>query len=234
MLQHIPSGGMPSAEKVIAHIKYLSLHGWNGSTDLELYIKDVIAAYKFLEYKDQLQINLQILEDGRLWCDLDAQELPTLSKEQFRLCWKDAKTLRITLAEEKEKRKFGHSILNQFPRLLRLIDVEAVRKPARLPRDGLEERQSISNKALRELWKLGRFCDIELNVHGEPFRAHRVVLAAASGYWRRALTGNEPKGGLDINQSCSKETVLGVLRYIYTGELPLGWNEGAGKLVKPA
>jgi hypothetical protein len=241
MLQHIPGGGVPSAETVVAHIKYLSSQGWNGSTDLELYIKDVTAAYKFLETKETLQINLQLLEDGRLWCNLDPQELPTLSKERFRLAWTDAKSLRTALVDEKEKRRFADSLLNMFPRLLKHIDVEAVRKQQSIRLrhapgdDGVWQTQIVAAKEIRELWKQGHLCDIELNIHGERFRAHRVVLAAASGYWRRVFTGIEPGGGdgLDINQSCSKETILGVLRYIYTGELPLGWNEGAGK-VQPA
>jgi hypothetical protein len=236
MLQHILGGGLPSAEVVVAHLKYLSSQGWNSSTDLEHYIKDVIAAYTFLENYDRLEINRQLLEDGHLWCNLDQQGLPTPTKEQFRLSWTDAKSVRTALVDDTEKLKFTGSLLNRFPKLLKLIDVEAVKKqsirlcPAR--DDELGQRQTVPTKNIRELWKLGHFCDIELNVHGEPFRAHRVVLAAASGYWRKVFTGDNPKGGLDISQSCSKETVLGVLRYIYTKELPIGWGVGSARFVE--
>lgn len=228
MLKQSPNSGLPSTDIVIAHLKYLSSQGWNSSTDLDAYMADVIMVYRFLETRIIHLDNRQILEDGKLWCNLNLDSIMTLSKEQFRISWTDAKGLRMALVEKAERMRFSASILNQFPNILNSIGLEVSNlKPDSMP--VMRPPKQASTAEIEALWKLGYFCDLELNIRGERFRAHRLVLAAASGYWKRVLTGNEAGAGdLGVNHGCSKNTVLGVLRYVYTGRLPPGLQDGTG------
>jgi hypothetical protein len=69
----------------------------------------------------------------------------------------------------------------------------------------------------------GRFCDIELNISGERVKAHRVVLAAASKYWKRVFDGNQQERELEVKG----ETVRKVVEWCYTRRLPAKarWGE---------
>jgi len=225
MLSQIPGGGIPSIDIVIAHLRYLSSQGWNSATNLESYIKDVIATYKFLE---EQVLDQKILEDGRLWCNQSLDAISTVSKDQFRLAWMDSKSLRTILVESTERRKFSASLLNGFPNLLKAIGLEQI--ASQLNDD--TRNQVVPVAEIQELWEQERFCDVELNIRGETFKAHRIVLAAASGYWKRVFTSDNESRKLDIEQNCSKDTVLGVLRYMYTAKLPDDVAGTSGRFVE--
>ncbi|KAI5790782.1 hypothetical protein FPQ18DRAFT_337038, partial [Pyronema domesticum] len=119
----------------------------------------------------------------------------TLSSDSF----VDATTLRVSLSRD--------SILNSHPRLLAALGVQ--------PPPSL----------LAELWQKGRFCDIELNISGEIVKAHRVVLAAESKYWKRVFDGNQQERELEVKG----ETVRKVVEWFYTRRLPAKarWGEWA-------
>lgn len=76
--------------------------------------------------------------------------------------------------------------------------------------------------ALRHNGDLG-FCDITLNVKGEHFQAHKIILASCSDYFHAMFNGNMresnrkliPIVGMDV------EVMHLVLNFIYTGSIPL-------------
>ena len=227
MLEQIATHGVPSLNVVIAHLKYLSFQGWNSTTDLKEFMKDVRTVYSFIDSDSTLMGNQQLLEDGKIWCNLALKRISTISKEQFRHSWMDAKELRMALVDKEERMRFSESILNEYPRTLGVIGLEVSElQPSSTFMEKRERMESGSKPEFESMWKMGYFCDVELNIRGENFKAHRIVLAAASGYWRSVFTG-APVGGLNVDRSCSKETVLGVLRYFYTNRLPEGLGAGA-------
>lgn len=240
LLERIPGGGIPSTEIVIAHLRYLSSQGWNSSTDLESFMRDVLAVYGFLEEKDSSELDQKLLEEGRLWCNQSLDGISTASKDQFRQSWMDAKGLRIALVEKSEQQKFAASVLNGFPNLLKAIGLQPLPPP--LPPQAAKgslkthsSQQQQQQHRQQKLWEQGHFCDVELNIRGEKFKAHRLVLAAASGYWERVFTGGDASGQggvagekgkkLDIVQNCSRGTVLAVLRWMYSHKLPDGGDD---------
>ncbi|KAF8545326.1 BTB/POZ protein [Trichophaea hybrida] len=140
----------------------------------------------------------------------------------------DAKSLRTALVDSSERRKFSTSLLNSFPNILKAIGLEPV--APQLVNDS--RNKVVQGTEIQELWEQGRFCDVELNIRGETFKAHRIILAAASGYWKKVFTGDIESRKLDIEQNCSKDTVLGVLRYMYTTKLPDDVAGTSGRFVE--
>lgn len=224
MLKQSATLGKPSLNIVVAHLRYLSSQGWKSSIDLMDYAKDLYTVYSFIDSHDSLMENQQLLEDGKLWCNISIKRIPTISAEQFRLSWIDAKGLRTALVNGKERIGFLESILNQFPKILIALGLD-VSEPQMTCASITHPIFSGAGPKpeLEAMRRLGNFCDIELNICGINFKAHRLVLATASGYWRKTLTeANYSIGGINIDQDFSKDTVLGILEYFYTNKIPAG------------
>lgn len=73
---------------------------------------------------------------------------------------------------------------------------------------------------LNELRLQGKLCDIIVHVQGQPFRAHKAVLAASSPYFRdhSALS---TMSGLSISVIKSPEVFEQLLAFCYTGHMSL-------------
>ncbi|KAI1888673.1 hypothetical protein AGOR_G00187560 [Albula goreensis] len=114
-------------------------------------------------------------------------------------------------AEEDEKRKHGGRT--------------EVRKRTVSPEKQLE----MSLRSLMQMWEQGTGCDVVLQVQGQAFPAHRIILAGCSEYFR----GMFCSGMRESRQACvqlhSLGTELGaefgvLLQSCYTGVLQLGWD----------
>jgi hypothetical protein len=204
----------------MSHLSYLASKGWNSTTDLKVYLQDVVAAYNFLNRHVEGVDKQMLFNAGSIWCIVNLRGCSNLSRDGFRRCWVDVSKLHTELEDEASRSRFYCSILAPFHQLLDALGVEPVE--SRLTPAAPHEMQLLPFLQLQMLWQESRFCDIELNVGGELFKAHRLVLAAASAYWKNVFTSNEPTMHLQILDSgrFSKDTLLGVLRYFYTAELP--------------
>lgn len=72
--------------------------------------------------------------------------------------------------------------------------------------------------ALRDLYLCNQFTDIEFVVGGERFRAHRVVLAAASGFLSALLRSDmneSSKTIIELNPGFEPSLFRQILDYIY-------------------
>ncbi|XP_042618427.1 zinc finger and BTB domain-containing protein 34-like [Cyprinus carpio] len=80
-----------------------------------------------------------------------------------------------------------------------------------------------SNTVLNQLNELrlqGKLCDIIVHIQGQPFRAHKAVLAASSPYFRdHSALGT--MSGLSISVIKSPEVFEQLLAFCYTGHMSL-------------
>ncbi|KAJ8379632.1 hypothetical protein SKAU_G00004100 [Synaphobranchus kaupii] len=82
---------------------------------------------------------------------------------------------------------------------------------------------------LNELRLQGKLCDIVVHIQGQPFRAHKAVLAASSPYFRdhSALS---TMSGLSISVIKSPEVFEQLLAFCYTGRMSLQLRDVVGFL----
>mmetsp|Transcript_71769 Transcript_71769/g.149876 ORF Transcript_71769/g.149876 Transcript_71769/m.149876 type:complete len:624 (-) Transcript_71769:225-2096(-) len=76
-------------------------------------------------------------------------------------------------------------------------------------------------KGLAGLYESQSLCDVTLRVDGEDFKAHRVVLAAASDFLRVLLVGGwkESKEEVVNLKGIDGKAFRAILKYLYSGEL---------------
>jgi len=104
--------------------------------------------------------------------------------------------------------------------------------PGSTKKEPMQEAGQVEEKHLSEVLRkiddlrhsgdLG-FCDITLDVKGEKFQAHKIILASCSDYFRAMFNGSMreasqrviPLNGIDVN------VMNLVLNFIYTGTIPL-------------
>lgn len=81
---------------------------------------------------------------------------------------------------------------------------------------GNHEKDSFS--VFQEMRKLDELCDITLRVNRREIRAHRVVLAACSSYFRAMLTTGflESNLGTISLQDCDETAVEQLVDFLYT------------------
>lgn len=85
------------------------------------------------------------------------------------------------------------------------------------------EIPDFSNSVLSHLNQLrmqGRLCDIVVNVQGQAFRAHKVVLAASSPYFRDHMSLNE-MSTVSISVIKNPTVFEQLLSFCYTGRICL-------------
>lgn len=86
---------------------------------------------------------------------------------------------------------------------------------------GNHEKDSFS--VFHEMRGLEELCDLTLKVNGKEIRAHRVVLAACSPYFRAMLTTGflESNLGTISLQDCEEDAVEELVEFLYTCKLNL-------------
>lgn len=77
-----------------------------------------------------------------------------------------------------------------------------------------------------ELWKAEKFCDVDVVVGGRTFRAHRIVLAAASAYSRTVFLSEMEHDKQRIPLHADPEVFDHVLELIYCGCYNHKYEEG--------
>ena len=71
---------------------------------------------------------------------------------------------------------------------------------------------------LNSLWESGEFLDVTIACDDDQIRAHKVILSAASPFFRKLLLQNPHNHPLLYLRGTAKKDVLALLQFIYSGE----------------
>ncbi|CDQ68468.1 unnamed protein product [Oncorhynchus mykiss] len=118
------------------------------------------------------------------------------------------------------------------PRVLELCRKEEgkmkkeVEKRAEENKVSAEEQMKLTLQSIRQLWKEGVGCDVELEVDGTSFHVHKVLMAASSDFFRGMFTSGmkesqQPCVALPFLEAAELEAMIGCS---YSGSLPLSWG----------
>ncbi|KAK3507408.1 hypothetical protein QTP70_019651 [Hemibagrus guttatus] len=117
------------------------------------------------------------------------------------------------------------------PRVLEICKEERERKKeaekkTEDSRISAEEEKKVSLQSIRQLWEERVSCDVEVEVEGRIFSAHRVILSASSDYFRAMFSS----GMKETHQTSVSLLMMGaneletLLHCCYSGHLFLDWG----------
>lgn len=191
-------------------------------------MKDLIASYKFLNgYYSQPEHGLEKIRDidhrildMMIWLNVD-EPITNVNSDMFDTSWTSAKDLCLGIEYDFSRYRFVRSILACYEKLLKALEVEEVRKP-RLETTGPDVQFKATCERFYSFWQEGKLCDVELDVCGTVFKAHRVMLASASPHWENMFTEGwrEVGEGRVAIKEATPHTVSVMLHFLYTGMLP--------------
>ncbi|TSY83970.1 Kelch-like protein 33 [Bagarius yarrelli] len=89
-----------------------------------------------------------------------------------------------------------------------------------------EEQMKVSLQSIRELWEARVGCDVEVEVEGRIFSAHRVILSASSDYFYAMFSSGmrETQQNLVSLQLLGAPELEALLHCCYSGDLFLDWG----------
>ena len=83
------------------------------------------------------------------------------------------------------------------------------------------QHQNMAFEIFHEMRQVEELCDVTVDVDGVKIRAHRLVLAACSPYFRAMLTAGFAESFMSLIslQDCDPKAVESMIDYFYTAEL---------------
>lgn len=231
-----PSNGAPSAQIILQHVGYLATHRneVQGVRDIQLFINDILTSYKFLNdycsekksaFEKVRSIDPRIL-DTILWLNLD-EPITDANINLFETSWASTRDLCLGIRYDFGRYRFVRRVLADYEQLLRALGVETVQKlMPEFTTLGVPQTNNVREN-LFNFWQQGKFCDVELEINGMIFKAHRVMLASSSSYWENIFIGNwaEVDGSRISIKGTTPSIVSAMLCFLYTGELPFATND---------
>jgi kelch-like protein 19 len=90
-------------------------------------------------------------------------------------------------------------------------------------------------KNMQELFVAEKFCDVALRSENKIIKCHKLVLAAASPYFKCMFTGgfkeNETCEQVDMDQVCSFAILDSIVNFIYSGRVVVSESNAQNMLV---
>lgn len=155
-----------------------------------------------------------------MWLNLD--EPIDANLDLFEASWASAKDLCLGIKYDFSHYRYVRSTLVRYDGLLTALEVTRIQKPKlEITTPDLHQRKSTLQN-LCTLWREGKLCDVELEVGGNIFKAHRIVLASGSTYWENLFIlgwRDAEECRISITQ-ITAHTVSTMLQFLYTGGFP--------------
>lgn len=244
VVRNMPSNGRPSFGAVLNHLYYLAENNSNvASADVGLYIDDVKATYSYLLEKFREQV-FHVDKFRPIWLNIEAPE--TTTKAQFAAAWTSTNNLCMGLGYDFPPHVYdARPFLQQFSELLEACHVKTLKNVDDLVAPPVTETPAAAAatkklggyaggilRRFQEFRQKQQLFDVSFDVEDQSISAHRLVLCAASEYFRSMF--DNPMMERDSKNVPLHEirpsTVHHVFDYIYTGEIPdIDQHQGVSK-----
>ncbi|PUU81438.1 hypothetical protein B9Z19DRAFT_971761 [Tuber borchii] len=209
---------------VIEHLEFLASHCEEiTQNELQIRIPEIKEAYEHLE---QNMHTYTIQESALIWLNVENEDLGKMTREIFRNSWSCSRNLCLNSNYDSGEIKRVRSFLGRFHSLLLHANVSAIIPPDS-PAPVTPTTQSPILEGLLELRERELLFDITITAHKpamlfqtlQIFKAHKIVLASVSDYWKTMLTSTFKESSTpEISLQDDPSTIKVLLDYIYTNK----------------
>ena len=208
---------------VMEHLEFLASHREEiTQNELPTRISEIKEAYEYLEEKIP---SYTIRESALIWLNIENEDIRKMTLEIFRNSWSCTSNLCLNINYDSGEIKRVRSFLGRFHQLLLHANVSAIRPPIPLTPEP-STTQSPILEGLLELRERGLLFDVTITTHKptmpqtpQTFKAHKIVLASVSDYWKTMLTSTFKESSTpEIPLQDDPSTVKVLLDYIYTNK----------------
>ena len=209
---------------VIEHLQFLASHREEiTESELSTRISEITKAYEYLQ---EMIPSYTIQKSALIWLNIENEDIGEMTLEIFRESWSCAKNLRLNSDYDSGEFKRVRSFLNRFHQVLGYFDVSRVIPPKPLAPEP-PRGQSPILEGLLKLRERELLFDVTITTHKptmpfqtpQTFKAHKVVLASVSDYWKTMLTSKiKESSNFEILLQDDPSTVKVLLDYIYTNK----------------
>ena len=223
---------MATPTTVIGHLEFLASHREEiTQNELQICISEIKKAYEHLEQNIH---SYTIQESAVIWLNVKNEDLGQMTLETFRNSWSCARNLCLNSDYDSGEIKRVRSFLSRFHQLLRYANVSAVIPPKPLAPGPPIPQPSIL-EGLLKLRERELLFDVTITTHKptmplqtpQTFKAHKVVLASVSDYWKKRLTLEFKESFIaPIELEDDPSTIKVLLDYIYTNKFVDPPHEG--------
>ncbi|PWW74713.1 hypothetical protein C7212DRAFT_358974 [Tuber magnatum] len=199
---------------VIGHLEFLALHRWEiAENELQTRISEIKEAYQYLE--EQIP-TYAIRENVLIWLNIENEDLRKITQETFRKSWSCAKNLCLNIMYDSGEIKRVRSFLDHFRRLLDHANVSGIVIPRPLAPEPPNALLPIL-EGLRNLREQKLLFDVTITASFQTFKAHKVVLASVSDYWKTMLSSQFMESSTaEVSLQDDPSTIKVLLDYSYT------------------
>ncbi|CUS15651.1 unnamed protein product [Tuber aestivum] len=201
---------------VIGHLKFLASHREEITEDeLPTRISEIKMAYEYLEEKIP---TYSIQENALIWLNIEYEDRSGMALETFRNSWSCARNLCLNIEYDSGEIRRVCSFLGRFHNLLEHAKVHILRlRKRRIPQP--PRIQSPILQGLLDLRNQGLLCDVTIISPLQTFKAHKVVLASVSNYWRGMFSSQfKESSTTEVLLQDDPNTIKVLLDYIYTNK----------------
>lgn len=225
VLSKISTRGIPSLNKVLIHLVFLSNNRHKvAKAQILDYVKDIKASYMHLLRQPVSYKEIRTTFEGdNIWFNAEVEEISLMSTEHFQESWTNSSNLCLGLEYDSLPLQKVRSFLAPFQELLGYFGVRKLKVPAiptQVPR--ITDHNSLVLSGFQRLRREGRSFDVKLIAQGQVFQAHWALLSAVSRYWDGMFVSGMIEvmtRTVDLPEMRPK-IVSTLLDYIYSGVIP--------------
>ena len=224
----LPGRGKPTVAIVFEHLKYMiSQCKHIDQEDLKFYIHDIRATYAYLQENSGSAMGIPDIQESKVFFNIDTTEVDGLSAIDLERNLTSAKFLCLNSPVDAGIVKVTRKFLIPYEELLRALGCKSVVQPTiRAPRPSPEATKSPMAASLKEILSLRdqrQLIDVVFEVEGREKPAHRIFLAAVSGYCRAQFSGEwglllERQAKIHI-EDMSFATLTQMVDFAYTSQI---------------
>ncbi|PUU81436.1 hypothetical protein B9Z19DRAFT_971771 [Tuber borchii] len=223
---------MVTPATVIEHLEFLASHREEiTESELPTCISEITKAYEYLQ---ENILSCTIQKSALIWLNIENEDIGEITREIFRKSWSCSRNLCLNSDYDSGEIKRVRSFLGRFHHLLRYANVSAVIPPKPLAPAPPRAQSSIL-EGLLKLRERELLLDVTITTHKptmplqtpQTFKAHKVVLASVSDYWKKKVTSQfEEPFIAQIELEDDPSTIKVLLDYIYTNKFVDPPHEG--------